>query len=196
MRKIALASLALGLVAVSNVSEAQRASRMAFSPSTANAAPVRRAAANKPTITLLGGVATADSPFDMGFMVGASLKWDLSGAPVDLRFDPSIARHGGGVLGVDVSVLFVNLPVAVEYAFKTTGGSGEPYVFGGLGLHYGKYDVDIPSVPGYGGYGDSSTDLGLTIGGGYRLKSGLSFEARYLDINGFTTIPLLVGWRI
>ena len=67
-----------------------------------------------------------------------------------------------------------------------------PYVFGGLGLYLARSSFEVATgLPGGNLDGsDTSTDLGISIGGGVRLKGRLGFEARLMQIGGFTIRPL------
>ncbi len=71
----------------------------------------------------------------------------------------------------------------VEYQFNP---DSPIYGLGGLGLHYFSYSVDPePDFP----VDDSTTEFGLTLGGGFRINEQLSGEARYnliSDANQFT----------
>jgi opacity protein-like surface antigen len=166
----------------------------ASAPRAAVALDQDRPARSNPTVTLLGGLATGDNSLDVGLFLGASFGWDIPGAPITFRFDPSLARYGGGGVGYDLSMIQLGIPAAVEYEFKTTGRS-KPYVMGGLGLYYSRYDVDGSGTPGVGATG-SDTEFGIAIGGGVRVTSRLGFEGRIIDVGAFTTIPLLVTWRL
>jgi opacity protein-like surface antigen len=196
---------ALGISAVlltAGRAEAQRVAPQAFNPrlaakaSNSSPAPQGRRQRSNPTVTLQGGVATGDGSFDFGILVGASFGWDINGLPIDIRFDPSLARYGAGNDYADGSLLIFGIPGAVEYEF-TTQGNTKPYIMGGLGLYYSRFSVDV-NVPGGGDVGgsNSETDFGITVGGGLRFNSKFGIEVRITDLDGFTTIPILFTLRM
>jgi opacity protein-like surface antigen len=196
MRNVVRYSLALAALVASHAAQAQRTQPSArFSRSTTLAA--QQGAANRPSARLFGGIATGDNNLDLGFTGGVSFTWDLAGVPVDFRFDPSLSRYTGDPApGADWSLLTINLPAAAEYVFPTSGtGSARYYVMGGVGLYYMNWSFDNNNVPG-GDASDSGLEMGITLGGGVRLNDKLGFEGRIVDVGGFTTIPLLVTWKI
>jgi hypothetical protein len=200
MRKVAAVSVVLAAFLLTPGAEAQRVARSGLvpgAPSRTSTTPVVQGTGNAPTVRLFGGIATGDNSLDLGFMAGATFAWDLSGLPFDLRFDPSISRYSGdgGSPGVDVSLLLLNFPVAVEYVFPTTSSGGAAFhVMGGLGMHYSNWNVDT-DVPGFE-FGDSGLDMGITLGGGVRMNEKLGFEGRIIDIDSFTTIAILATWKL
>lgn len=200
MRKVAAVSVVLAVVLLTPGAEAQRVARTGLVPgalSRSSTTPVVQGTGNAPTVRLFGGIATGDGSLDLGFMAGASFAWDLSGLPFDIRFDPSISRYSGGESpGVDVSLLLLNFPAAVEYVFPTTGsGSAKFYVMGGLGMHYFNRSVEANGTPGSES-DNSGLDMGVTLGGGVRMNETLGFEGRIIDIDGFTTIAILATWKL
>jgi opacity protein-like surface antigen len=151
-----------------------------------------------PTWSALGGIATGDSPYDLGFALGLNGLWHRSDWPVGIRGDAYFAHHGGGldesiVGSIDVSVNIFGVMGNAQYDFSTTSKL-KPYVIGGLGIFYSNVNVDYNGIDLGGGY-DSSTDLGFGIGGGISLSSKFGLEARFMDIGGFNTIPILAVWH-
>lgn len=156
--------------------------------------PQQRPTRTNPTFTLHAGIATGDNQLDVGIMVGGSFGWDIKGLPIDVRFDPSIARYGGGDGNVDLSSILLGIPVAVEYEFATAG-KAKPYVMGGVGMYYNRVSVEVNS-PGFGiSRTDSDTDLGIAFGGGIRFNERFGLEGRVIDVNSFTTLPILLTIR-
>jgi hypothetical protein len=191
----------LSLLVVSTVSAQARRNTVAFDRNAAPT-PVQGSSGGGMQFTLLGGIATGEGGIDLGFAIGATLTWDLAGAPVDLRIDPYAARHGGNCGIVDCDLTVIGASAAAQYNF-TSGGSGfnaAPvqgaaaanmfYVMGGLGFFNSNFSAD------YAGFGGSasSTDLGVMFGGGYRFSEKLLVEGRYMSIDYFSPIAFLVGW--
>jgi opacity protein-like surface antigen len=192
-------AILLAVAAVSlatSTASAQRLASRAIEPRAPRHVDLQQPSARtNPTVTLMGGLATGDNNLDVGLFFGASFGWDIRGTPLDIRFDPSLSRYGGGGVGYDASMLQLGIPAAVEYQFKTTGRA-KPYVMGGIGLYYSRYSYDV-STPGLDvGVSDSNTELGIAIGGGVRLNSRFGLEGRIIDVDAFTTIPLLLTWRL
>ena len=139
------------------------------------------------------GVASGDNPYDIGIALDGSGKWHRSDWPVAVRGDAYFAHHGGSIGsqlgGVDLSVNIFGVMGSAEYSFPTTNKL-KPYAFGGLGLFYSSVSVDYNGVFEGSAY-DSGTDLGFGIGGGISLTGKFGLEARFMDIGGFNTIPIL-----
>ena len=139
------------------------------------------------------GIATGDNPYDIGFALGVTGKWHRSDWPVAVRGDGYFAHHGGSVGsalgGVDLAINIFGVMGSAEYAFTTTN-TLKPYVFGGLGVFYSNVDISDDFGFDESGY-DSSTDLGFGIGGGLNFTSKFGLEARFMDIGGFNTLPIV-----
>jgi hypothetical protein len=151
-----------------------------------------------PTWSALAGIATGDNPYDLGFALGVNGLWRRSDWPVGIRGDAYFAHHGGNVGGdifgnIDLSVNIFGVMGNAQYDFSTTSKL-KPYVIGGLGIFYSNVNVDYNGVDLGGGY-DSSTDLGFGVGGGISFTSKLGLEARFMDIGGFNTLPILAVWH-
>lgn len=150
-----------------------------------------------PDWSAFAGIASGDNPYDIGIALGASGKWHRSDWPVAIRGDAYFAHHGGSFGsqfgGIDLSINIFGVMGSAEYSFPTTS-TLKPYVFGGLGLFYSNVNVNYNGVFDNGAY-DSSTDLGLGIGGGLNLTPKFGLELRFMDIGGFNTIPLLAAFH-
>jgi hypothetical protein len=158
-----------------------------------HATPSKQEGSTRPSATLFGGIAVGDNNLDLGLMGGVSFKWELAGIPIDLRFDPSIARYSGDRDGVHSRLLLFNVPVVAEYEIPGSGDrSARFYILAGFGTHYKRLSEDDLGSNDT----DNRLDLGLTLGGGVRLNSKLGFEARIVDIDNFTTLPILVTWKL
>lgn len=146
-----------------------------------------------PEWSLYGGVASGDNPYDIGVALGATAKWRRSDWPVAVRGDAYFAHHSGDIgrqfNGYDLSVNILGVMGSAEYTLPVENKL-KPYVFGGLGLFYSNVDFDYPGELDNGDY-DSSTDLGIGIGGGINLTSKFGLELRAMNIGSFTTIPIL-----
>jgi len=147
--------------------------------------------------SIFGGVASGDDPYDIGIAAGGSAKWRRSDWPVGVRGDVYYAHHSGDLGsqlgGYDISVNIYGLIGAAEYAFPTENRL-EPYVFAGLGLFYSSVNLEYDDVFEDETY-DSSTDVGFDIGAGLHLTSKFGLELRFMDIGGFSTIPILAVWH-
>jgi hypothetical protein len=169
------------------------------------AAPVSRSTPQQPATpsmtgpewSVFGGVASGDNPYDIGFALGGTGRWRRSDWPVAARGDAYVAHHSGDIGsqlgGYDVSVNIFGVMGSAEYAFPTTNKL-KPYAFGGLGIFYSNVDLDYPGEFDIGDY-DSSTDLGFGVGGGIHLTEKLGLELRFMDVGGFSTIPILAVWH-
>jgi hypothetical protein len=150
-----------------------------------------------PKVTGLAGIATGDNT-DFGLAIAATFTWPISDLPINFRLDPILARYGigtGYLSGVvDGNLLVLGVGAAAQYDFKSsTGGKNTPYVMGGLGLYYRRASIGSTVTPG--DFNTSTTDFGLSVGGGVRLGDKLVLEGRVMDIGGFTTIPIMIGYR-
>jgi hypothetical protein len=200
-----LSAVLIALVA--SVSEAQTRAAVTAGVSQARKAPgviapkrnpARQdaAAANRPKFSLHAGIASGDNELDLGFALGGAATWDMADWPVDVRGDLYFARHGGDVGGVDLSLSLFGASGQVVYVFPTTNSAMSPYILGGLGLFYSSFDIDVDAFPGVeDSYGDSSTDLGLLIGGGLNFSQRLGAEIRFMSVDDFTTFPILLVIR-
>jgi len=146
-----------------------------------------------PEWSLFGGVASGDGPYDIGIALGGSGRWRRSDWPVGVRGDLYFARHSGDVGtqigGYDVSINIFGIMGNAEYSFPTESRL-KPYAFGGIGLFYSNIDLEYEGEFDIGDY-DSSTDLGFGVGGGIRLTEKFGLELRFMDLGGFSTIPVV-----
>ena len=146
-----------------------------------------------PEWSLFGGVASGDGAYDIGIALGGNGRWRRADWPVAVRADAYLARHSGDVGtpfgGYDVSINIFGVMGSAEYSFPTENRL-KPYAFGGLGLFYSNVDLEYDGQFDIDDY-DSSTDLGLSIGGGINLTEKFGLELRFMDVGGFSTIPVL-----
>ena len=150
-----------------------------------------------PNWSVYGGVASGDGAYDIGLAAGASARWRRSDWPVAVRGDAYFAHHGGDIGsqfgGFDVSINIFGVMGSAEYSFPTENRL-KPYAFGGLGLFYSNINVDYDGAFEDNSY-DSSTDLGFGVGGGIFLTPKFGLELRFMDIGGFSTIPIVAVWH-
>lgn len=150
------------------------------------------AQAQNPRLTLSGGLASGDNGFDMGPALAASFNWRIADAPFNLRVDPYFAYHSTDSPGPDGSLWFLGASGNLELAFRPAGTSAEPYIFGGGGFYMRNISID---VAGPNELDDSEMKGGLGFGGGLRF-GGFTLEARMHDIDEFTNVSFLVGFRL
>lgn len=140
---------------------------------------------------LMGGLATGDGSWDAGLAVAAPYRIPLGGRTFALRAEPWLSRYGGPG---DSSLLLLGVGVMPRYLFTDERARLAPYVFGGPGLYYRNFSLpgSTPSAPD-----ENSSDarLGITVGGGIQFGPRLIGEVRIMDVDGFLTVPLLIGIR-
>lgn len=186
LRSISAASLAAAVLA--GTVEAQAAfSRASVKPASVTA----QRSTGSPSLTLYGGLATGDNGFEMGPALAASFNWNMRGAPFNLRLDPYFAYHSRDD-GPDASMWLLGATGNVEFAFRPTGTSAEPYIFGGGGFYYRSFSVDGPRDVDFD---DSDLKGAIGFGGGVRF-GGFTLEAKLQDVDEFTNVSFLVGFRL
>lgn len=183
---------------------AQATSSTGFSKKGPVGASVQNGGASTMNFTLVGGVATGEGGIDLGVAVGATLEWKIGNAPVGVRLDPYFARHGGSCEPASCSLTILGAGGAAVYRFPQAQrsmslqgtGTGAPswYAFAGLGIYRSDFNFDYEGDISLSGSGNS-TDLGLQLGGGANVGANLVLEARYMDVDGFNPLLLLVGWK-
>lgn len=150
-------------------------------------AHAQRTDRSAPTFTLLAGVATGEGSYDLGLSIGGSFRWKLVGNGLALRADPWLGRYKAG----DASLTILGAAANLEYNFQTEGSSATPFIFLGPAVYYSNFGGDVGSPGG----DEGSTDLGFGLGGGVRFAPRFVLEVRYNEINGFSTIPIMLGFR-
>ncbi len=186
IRLVSHATLAAALLA--GVAQAQTASSRVVSKRSTTT--VQRSA-GAPGLTLYGGLATGDNGFDMGPALAASFNWHMPSSPFNLRVDPYFAFHSRDV-GPDASLWHLGATGNLELAFRPSGTSAEPYLFGGGGFYYRNFSID--------GVDDAALDQSdmkgaLGFGGGVRF-GGFTLEAKMQNVDEFTNVSFLVGFRL
>jgi len=99
----------------------------------------------------------------------------------------------------DANVQSLGFVANALYNVNTTG-MVKPYLLGGVGAFNSKVKLDLPG--GASGDSESSTDLGIQVGGGLRFQlSGFStfLEAKYVNVFGdgdsSNWVPITFGIR-
>ena len=119
-----------------------------------------------------GGIATGEGDIGTGWILGANYRLMSIAGPVSLRADVTYQSHGS-----DLSV--------VGLAGNAVFSLGSLYGLGGAGWY--RSDRKI---------GDQNNDLGVQLGVGLSLIPGIHLEARWVQIDNFTTFPVVVGIRL
>lgn len=187
LRSFTYASLALVMAA--GAAHAQSSASRASYGSPAGVALQSRG--GSPSLTLYGGLATGDNAFSMGPALAASFNWNISDAPFNLRLDPYFAYHSTEDDQPDGSLWFLGLSGNLELAFRASGTSAVPYIFGGGGFYMRNISIDT----GPDEFDDSELVGGFGVGGGVRF-GGFTLEAKLQDIDEFTNVALLVGFLL
>ena len=150
-----------------------------------------------PKWSAFAGVASGDGAYEIGVAAGINGRWHRSDWPVAARGDLYFAHHSGDIGspfgGFDVSINIFGVMANAEYSFPTENRL-KPYAFGGLGLFYSNINVDYDGAFEDNAY-DSSTDLGFGVGGGIYLTQKFGLELRFMDVGGFSTIPILAVYH-
>jgi hypothetical protein len=147
-----------------------------------------------PRLTLFGGLASGDNDWDMGPALGASFNWRLPSAPFNLRVDPYFSYHSFDAGNADGRLWFLGATGNLELAFRPAGTSAEPYIFGGGGFYMQNWSIETGG-PGDGEVDDSDMTGAFGFGGGVRF-GGFTLEAKLQDIDEFTNVAFLVGFRL
>jgi hypothetical protein len=186
LRSFIWSALAVGTLSTTTVAQA------GFRSSSRSVdASVAQGRAASPSLTLYGGLASGDNAFDMGPALAASFNWRIADAPFNVRVDPYFAYHSVEGQG-DGSLWFLGAMGNLELAFRASGTTAEPYIFGGAGFFFQNLTLDLP---GEAEFDDSELKGGFGFGGGVRF-GGFTLEARLQDIDEFTNVAFLAGFRL
>jgi hypothetical protein len=170
---------------------AQAGFRSASSSVSASAVQSRT---GNPSLTLFGGLASGDNDWDMGPALAASFNWHLPSAPFNLRIDPYFSYHSFDAGNADGNLWFLGATGNLELAFRPSGTSAEPYIYGGGGFYMQNWSIETGG-PGDGEVDDSDLTGAFGFGGGVRF-GGFTLEAKLQDIDEFTNVSFLVGFRL
>ena len=188
LRSIASASLASAMLAGTVHAQAQAG----FSRAPVKSSTTVQRSVRGPSLTLYGGLATGDNGFDMGPALAASFNWNLPSAPFNVRLDPYFAFHSADDDGADAKLWLLGATGNLELAFRPTGTTAEPYIFGGAGFYYRNFSIDTGDEDDFD---DSDMKGAFDFGGGVRF-GGFTLEAKLQDIDEFTNVSFLVGFRL
>lgn len=116
-------------------------------------------------LSRLGVEAGLVDPEAVGSTIGFGAFADLGTIARNVRLSTHLGYWSKSEegFGVEASVRDISLVTRAKYMFRVSSPKVQPYVGGGLGLHFYNTEVD---VPGFGSAEDSSTKLGLDLGGG------------------------------
>ncbi|MFI5235766.1 MAG: outer membrane protein [Gemmatimonadales bacterium] len=183
----AAAAIVLGLAIVAAPAQAQKKK----APAPASAAPASSAA--KP-ITWNAGVGLSlptTTGLNTGFNVRLGATFTPHAWPVWLRPEAAFDHFGISCGGGSCSSTQIGVGAYAGYDFKTAS-SFKPYGLAGLGF------VHTSSTVSFGGFTatGSTTNLGLSLGGGARMPVGSMTgygELRFNSVSGGSAIALTVG---
>ena len=88
----------------------------------------------------------------------------------------------------DVSASLIPITVLAQYNLTDS----KAYLLGGLGFAIAKASVDFTTtIPGFdSSYSGSSTEFGLTLGGGFKLSDNFNLEGRFNLISDANSISV------
>jgi hypothetical protein len=189
-----LRSLGLSTLTVAALAGSVHAQSAGFrsTASPVASATVQRSAAS-PRLTLYGGLASGDNDWEMGPALAASFNWGLADVPFNLRLDPYFSYHSFDAGNTDGNLWFLGATGNLEFAFRPQGTSAEPYIFGGGGFYMQNWSIERGD--GDNEVDDSDITGAIGFGGGVRF-GGLTLEAKLQDIDEFTNVSFLVGFRL
>lgn len=121
-----------------------------------------------------------DVDFGVGAIVGfplASLHEAIEGAASFTLYFP------GDNLG------YWEVNALLRYVIALANPDILPYVTAGFGIGNYSVDIDIPDIPGFGGFGFSGTEVGLKVGGGAKFNPGSSLQPFGEVLLGLGNIP-------
>jgi hypothetical protein len=104
----------------------------------------------------------------------------------------------------EVSIRDISFSTRAKYLFAVSSPKFQPFVGGGLGLHFIRGEVSIPDEDLGGGFfipgmtvSDTQTELGLDLGGGFRTplgaKTELAGDVWYSIVDDFSNLSLKMG---
>ena len=142
------------------------------------------------TLGVSGGLSlptgTMSDAFSSGYHVGGHLNFAPESSPVELMVDATYHSFGGN-LDLPEPVDFSYFGISGSAAYMLPGENSQPYLMGGVGMYFGKADVEGA---------ESDSEFGFNVGGGIRfLLSGLStfFQVRANFVGDNTFIPVSFG---
>lgn len=101
--------------------------------------------------------------------------------------------------GADVSLRDISFSTRAKYLFAVSSPKFQPFVGGGLGLHFLRAEVTFAEDPFFPEetVSDTQTEIGLDLGGGFRTPLGASSELAgdlwYSIVDDFSQLSLKLG---
>jgi len=142
------------------------------------------------------------SPENLDATFGIGVSADVGGFSPLVRVEPRFDywSKSEDTWGGSVSVRDVAFGTRVKYYFPVSNPRLRPYAGGGLGIHLFKSEVEVfdPYFGGTMSVEDSSTKLGIDLGGGLAtpvsLHTSFVAEAWYGAVSDFSHFTLKVGF--
>jgi opacity protein-like surface antigen len=149
----------------------------------------------------IGGAIGYVSPEDVDgvFSLGVFADHGTIAPRIGLESRIDYWSHSEDAFGVEASIRDITVGARGKYYFEVTGSSLRPFAGAGLGLHFLSAKVAMPPVPGFPAttVEDSSTKLGLDLGGGVAtaINPQLDFlgELWYGIVSDVSQLSLRVG---
>lgn len=104
-----------------------------------------------------------------------------------------------GFGSVEASIRDISVTTRAKYLFAVSSPKFQPFVGGGLGLHFLRAEVTFPEDPFFPEetVSDTQTELGIDLGGGFRTPIGASTELAgdlwYSIVDDFSQLSMKVG---
>jgi opacity protein-like surface antigen len=176
---------------------ASKASKSDKSPKTATSKTQTSHMGLKAIGAAVGFVSPEDA--DGTFSVGAFADWGMITPEIGLESRLDYWSQSESSFGVEASVSDITLGARGKYYFEVSNSNLRPFAGAGLGLHFLHAEVVIPAQPGFPEMKaeDSSTKLGLDLGGGLAIpinpRADLLTELWYGVVSGANQFSLRVG---
>jgi hypothetical protein len=133
---------------------------------------------------------------DGTFSVGAFADWGMITPEIGLESRLDYWSQSEEAFGVEASVSDITLGARGKYYFEVANSNLRPFAGAGLGLHILHAEVVVPGFPEMSAE-DSSTKLGLDLGGGLAIpvnpRSDLLTELWYGIVSDANQFSLRVG---
>lgn len=158
-------------------------------------------AASNMGLKALGGNVGLVSPEDIDETVGLGVFADWGNLSPSWALGSNLdywSKSEDLGFGTDVSVRDISFSTRAKYLFAVSSPKFQPFVGGGLGLHFLRAEVSFDD-PFFGEetYSDTQTELGIDLGGGFRTPLGASSELAgdlwYSIVDDFSQLSLKVG---
>jgi len=144
----------------------------------------------------VGGRLFFVKPSDVDGTIGLSGIADLGTLAPNMRLQGAIDFWSKSAKenGIGASFRDIALCAAVQYMLGQATGVMQPYLTGGLGIHFLTADVDL----GYlGSASDTSTKIGIDAGGGVMYQAAPNIdvvaEAKYRIVSDINQFAVFVG---